>query len=335
MKTIEVLPKAAGFNKCINGGLYEWQRGVTFTSIASGTYCADRFRHGHSMATAVVDVNQQTDSPNDATVYSLRYDVTTAQASIGVAEYMLLDHYVEGYNSNSLYGKSIVVSFWVKSNKTGTYCVALRNSVANRSYVAEYQISSSGVWTPVTIVIPHEVVGVWETTTGGGLLISFILAGGTNYDAAADTWVSSNKVKTTNQVNFLDSTSNYIQFAQIMIHKGRYSVNDFSLFGGDISQEQNACRRYYVDSTAAICRGFYFDASTLTCNVHYPTLMRVAPSTILYYDGTDNVVRSHNSSATVSATVTTENAHGFEVIGGGTYTSGHSYHFSYRSNADY
>lgn len=338
MKTIEVLPQAAGFNKVINGGLHFWQKQTTLTGISSGAYPADMFKHSHSLATGVVDVTQSTDVPNNSTDYSLRYDVTTAQASIAGAEYMLLDHNIEGYNSRELYGKSFVVAFQVKSSKTGIYCVAIRNAASDRSYVSEIEISSSGVWEPKYIRVPHELVGTWESTTGVGIKISFVLASGTNYHNTKDTWISSHAIATSNQVNFLDSTANYFMLSQVMVHKGRAPIEDFVLSGENIGSELAACQRYYLDGGSTYYNlGTYLNANEVHCDVDYPAEMRLTPTITLFYGGSTGVIRSLNNGATPACSVgALYSTRGFgRIDSAGLFVSGNLYHFNFTASAEF
>jgi len=246
MKTIEVLGKPAGFNKCINGNFDFWQRQVSFTGLSTSTYTVDRFRHSTNLVTGTGDVNRDTDIPNEASLYSMKTDVNVAQSSIGSSELYVIDYQIEGYNSLALYNKSISMSFWVKSNKVGTYCIAFRNGgLFNRTYIREYTINSINTWEPKHITIPHEVVGTWNKNNNNGIIISICLAIGSDYFLSPNTWHSSNGLSTSNQVNFFDNATNYINFSQIMVYEGRGLTDGYYMFGGDIASELQACQRYY------------------------------------------------------------------------------------------
>lgn len=246
MKTIEVLGKPAGFNKCLNGNFDFWQRGSSFTGLSTSTYTVDRFRHSTNLATGTSDVNRDTDIPNEASLYSMKIDVNVAQSSIGAGELYAIDHIIEGYNSLALYNKTISMSFWVKSNKVGTYCIPFRNGVSfNRTYVKEYTINSINTWEQKHITIPHEVVGTWNKDNSSGIIIAFCLAVGSNNFLSPNTWHSANGLSTSNQVNFFDNASNYINFSQMMVYEGRGLTDQYYMFGGDITNELAACQRYY------------------------------------------------------------------------------------------
>ena len=249
MKTIEVLGRPPGFNKCMNGNLEFWQRQISFTGLTSGsgaTPLADRFRNYTNTVTGVIDVNRSTDVPSlSNSQYSLKIDVTTAQSSYTASEMSLFEQNLEGTFIRELYGKSIVVSFWVKSNVTGIFSVAMRNNAFNRSYIKEYTINVADTWEPKFVVIPHELVGTWELGTTIGMLVCFGLCGGTNWQQAANQWNNVDATLSPNQTNFYSSTSNYINFSDIMIHEGRGLADGFYSMTGNPESELAVCQRYY------------------------------------------------------------------------------------------
>ncbi len=61
---------------------------------------------------------------------ALQANVTTADSSIGAGQYAAIVHRIEAQNLQGLRwgtaaGKNLILSFWVKSNKTGTYICEL------------------------------------------------------------------------------------------------------------------------------------------------------------------------------------------------------------------
>ena len=101
---------------------------------------------------------RSTDTPT-GTGYSLKLQVTTADTSIAAAQYSYILHEIEAQNLQSLqYGtssaKTLTLSFWVKSNKTGTYTIDLVKRDSTAYYIpVEYTISSANTWEKKTITI--------------------------------------------------------------------------------------------------------------------------------------------------------------------------------------
>jgi hypothetical protein len=331
MKTIEVLGRPPGFNKCMNGNLEFWQREVSFTGLTSGsgaTHLADRFRNYTSTVTGVIDVNRSTDVPSlSNSQYSLKIDVTTAQSSYTASEMSVFEQNLEGTFIRELYGKSIVVSFWVKSNVTGIFSVAMRNNAFNRSYIKEYTINAIDTWEPKFVVIPHELVGTWELGTTRGMLVCFGLCGGTNWQQAANQWNNVDATLSPNQTNFYSSTSNYINFSDIMIYEGRGLADGFYSMTGNPESELAVCQRYYEKSyslssyagavtyTGAIGTDINNMSNALrsvSWPVSFKIKKRAAPTVTCYaMDGTINSVSMN--SGTVSTAVNNMGEYGFRT----------------------
>jgi len=242
-------------NLIINGDMQIAQRGTSFAN-ANG-YTLDRWRYAKNNS-GVVTVTQDTDAPSgQGFSKSLKIAVTTADTSIGTSEYGLLTYFMEGQNLQHLkYGTSnaekITVSFWVKSNKTGTYCVAAQKLDTTRyDYVTEYTINSANTWEKKTITIaPDSNIqassGVIDNDNGIGLALVFALADGADRQGTNETWNTSlPSTSTSNQVNFLDSTSNYINITGAQLEVGEGASN-FEFLPYDVQWLR--CQRYYEKS---------------------------------------------------------------------------------------
>jgi hypothetical protein len=281
-------------NLIINGNFDIWQRGTSFAAIADSTYHADRFQYSKG-GTMVHTVSRSTDVPTVAessylSNYSVLIDCTTADASIAAGDLCLLQQRLEGYNWATLAQQAITLSFWHKHTKTGTYCVALRNSGVDRSYVAEYTQSVTDTWEKATINISASPsAGTWNYTTGIGVYLSWALASGTDYHGTADTWESANDLATSNQVNACDSTSNNFMIAQVQLEAGSVAT-DFEI--RNHATERIMCERYYEQSyddgvatgtttdTGAIM--FRSNGTSHMDTLHYTTEKRTAPTITLY-----------------------------------------------------
>ena len=106
---------------------------------------------GTSAAFTQQQVNLTAATDPDGFYKAFKIDCTTADASVAAGDWASLIQNVEGFNWAQLnYGRSdaktITVSFWIKSTKTGTYSFAIRNSAADRHYVAEYTVSTTNTW---------------------------------------------------------------------------------------------------------------------------------------------------------------------------------------------
>jgi len=228
-----------------------WQRGLNFVGIADGAYCADRWQY-RKVGTGIEDVNNIPDGPTIAQagrLYSqvLRMNTTTIDAVIAAGDFYYLAQVIEGFNWSLLAQVPIVLSFWHKHTKAGTYCVALRNAGLDRSYVAEYTQVTPDTWEAAVILIPASPVGgAWNyATTGIGVILSFARAVGTTFQTPPNIWAVGNFFGTVNQVNSLDTVGNKFIITGIQLEKGGVA-SPFEQ--RTVQEELLLCQRYYQKS---------------------------------------------------------------------------------------
>lgn len=207
-------------NKIINGDMAVAVRGSSFPA-ATG-YTVDRWIFTKDGATVVTVSKQAGDLAVTSFNSSLRAAVTTADAAIAAGEYATLSQKVEGQNAVSLIGGPIVLSFWVRSAKTGTHCVALRNSGLDRSYVGEYTVSVANTFEYKSVVVTPGLIttGTWDFSTGVGVEVDFVLAAGTSRHTTAGSWQTGGFIATANQVNVLDTVGNIFEITGVQLERG-------------------------------------------------------------------------------------------------------------------
>ena len=249
-----------GKNRIINGNMAISQRGTTFVGVTNGTRTLDRFKVTQ-VGAGVATINQASDSPTaaEAGIYNtkcLEVDVTTADTSVAASDLWAIYQEIEGNNIiDAGFGqagtRNVTVSFWVKTNKTGIYCLGLTNTnwgASERDYTAEYTVSSADTWEKKTITIPVDTTGPWGTGTASGLSVRFCLYSGSNYHITKDTWVAGSNVyapSTSNQVNLFDNISNYFKVSLIQLETGTTATDFENLQYG---QQLALCQRYFEKS---------------------------------------------------------------------------------------
>jgi hypothetical protein len=235
-------------NALINGDFSYFQRNTSFAAIADSTYTADRWMY-RKTGTMVHTVSRSSDVPSSAFgIYSLLSDCTTAQVSIGANDYTLISQRIEGNILRSFKNKKVVLSFWVKSTKTGTFCISIRNATDTRSLIKEYTISASNTWEKKIVRFQHDSFGTWDYANGIGLKLGFVLACGSNLRASANSWQSGNFIATSNQVNACDNIVNNFWLTDACLqedNEGQTREPEFRLAGRDIFEELQLCQRYY------------------------------------------------------------------------------------------
>ena len=135
----------------INGSMDISQRGTSFTSNG---YNLDRFQFDESTDGAITVTQDSTVPSGQGFGKSVKFDVTTADGTLAANQYCQWTQKIEGQNLQLLkYGTSsaenLTLSFWVRSNKTGTYCIRFVKEAGGQTRYEcpiEYSISSSDTW---------------------------------------------------------------------------------------------------------------------------------------------------------------------------------------------
>ena len=251
LKTFNRLPVGAQQeNPIINGNMDIWQRGTSFAAVASNTYTADRWKWGH-VGTGVVTVSRSTTVPTVAQAgvlfnYALQVNVTTADASLAATDQYHISTPIEGYNWRQFAQRALVISFWVRSSKTGEHAVALLNTGIDRTYVGTYTINAADTyeWKTVT-VLASPSAGTWDYTNGLGVVVRFALASGSNFHTTAGAWQTGAFLSTAAQVNVMDTVGNNFFVIGVKMQPGSVATPiQFTPFEVALA----ACRRYYQKS---------------------------------------------------------------------------------------
>lgn len=273
-----------GRNLIINGAMQCWQRATAATAASNSYSTVDRFYINKSNDGAYT-TEQSTDTPT-GTGFSLKAQVTTADTSISAAQYAYIHQNIEAQNLQALqYGtsdaKNITLSFQVKSNKTGTYTIVVRKFDSTTYHlVIEYTINSANTWEKKEITISPTAGSTSLITASGGAIandngtgfqIGWNLAFGSNYNGATNnTWSSNTShYATSNQVNWMDSTSNNFYLTQVQLELGEQATPfEYRSFGDELARCQRYFSRSYEYGTAT--------ASSTTVGMIYSTIQNTS-----------------------------------------------------------
>ena len=238
-------------NVIINSGMNVAQRGTSTASNTTGGYLTcDRWQ-GAINTLGTWTNTQESDGPIGINK-SWKWLCTTADASPAAADYMIVRQAIEGQNLQQLLkgsasAKSCTVSFWVKSNKIGTYIVYLNDDANGRVICASYTISVSATWEYKTVTFVGDTSGVLNNTSSAGLWLSFTLGVGSNYTSSSlqTSWSTGQTGLGTGQVNVAAATSNYWQVTGVQLEIGSApSEFEFEPFETTLRK----CQRYYEKS---------------------------------------------------------------------------------------
>lgn len=240
-------------NLIINGDMQCWQRAIAATTAVNDKYSTvDRFKFyadSDGAFTTERSTGHRGDTGHDT---ALKCVCTTADTSLGATQAASVSTRLEAQNLQHLrYGtsnaKKLTVSFWVRSNKTGVYSFALtKNDSPDHTIVSEYTISSADTWEQKTISIPALTGSSINNDNGIGLSVEFALAYGSTYTTSTlDQWTTANDFASTNQVNWLDSTSNNWYLTGFQMEVGDTATPfEYRSFADTLAQ----CQRYFAKS---------------------------------------------------------------------------------------
>ena len=289
-------------NLVINGDMRIFQRATSATTSTSTYDTVDRFLLYESSDGAMTSEKEDLSVADQATTgqrTALEMNVTTADGTIAANQFAAIYHRIEAQNlQHLLYGtsaaKNLTLSFYVKSNKTGTYCISFNKNDSTEYFIPiEYTISSADTWEKKVIVLSPTAGstslitasgGAIADDNGAGLQITFGLAWGSNYHGTNNTWTTSSHLATSNQVNWLDSTSNNFFLTGVQLEVGDQAT-DFEHLPFDVQFQR--CQRYFYNHTdpqtsgnEPISMGNMYSNSQCNGMIIFPVSMRTSPSLI-------------------------------------------------------
>ena len=268
-------------NMLINGSMAIAQRSTQTGQGGSSAYSAcDRWfvlsegsPQGRVTTTQTADTNMNLNGHE----YTLKVDCTTAESSVGAAEGIVIQQKIEGHNLQGLkYGtanaEEVTLSFWFSSPKTGIHCASLYLSDTAYSQVKEFTIASANTWEYFSLTFSANTSNKINNDTGSGMIVSFPLVAGSNFQVTADQWASGDDFTTSNQQNLLDNTANNVSLAGVQLEIGSVAT---SFAYEDYGTTLNKCFRYYeritYDSTDSemVTVSYVYDANTNQGIVYY------------------------------------------------------------------
>jgi len=244
-------------NIIINGAMRVAQRGTSFSGSTGVVQLVDRWHTpiGTSFNLDTTITQSTTVPTGEGFMNSLKVEADSVVTPSG-GENGGIGTKFEGNDLKHLaYGsssaKSVTLSFWVRSNKTGIYCCQLQvNQGSGNSdqygQVKEYTISSANTWEKKTLTFSGLTAQAITSTTTDGLRVLWWLACGSSDHVAADTWIATaNYGATSNQVNFMDSASNEWYLTGCQLEVGTEATPFEHRSFGD---EFQSCQRYFSKS---------------------------------------------------------------------------------------
>ena len=278
-------------NMVTNGAMQLAQRGVLFTGVNSTNMTCDRFKCLIATGTmGAYTISQDADAPSGF-ANSLKFENTIANASPLAGAFNVLFYAFEGQDLQRI-GKGtadaqqVTLSFWVKSNKTGTYQVNLNeDAYGNQRMVGDtYAVSVSGTWEKKTITFPADTVGAFADDNLAAAQIEWWFGSGSTYSSGATptAWETMNNADRNagSNVNLADTVGNYFQITGVQLEVGD-TATPFEQ--RSYAQEMALCERYFEiqdtgDQTFPLVRPSPAGTGAPSGGIVYRTVKRADPS---------------------------------------------------------
>ena len=288
-------------NIIINGGMDIAQRGTSATGVTTtdGYYACDRFYT--QTDTGTWTISQSTDVPTgQGFAKSLKLDCTSAGTSN--ADEVGIRHKIEGQNVQYLkYGtssaESTTLSFWIKTNKTGNYSVALKNvnSTQERLVSFTYAVSSADTWEKKTITFPGDTSQAFDNSNAADLEIYWYFGAASGFrGGVVNTWTnySASNFAPSDLAGLGGSTDDEVYITGVQLEAGQ-TASEFEFLPFDIVH--NRCLRYYTTSQGVANWGSFAPTdenaifgdrlesfSNVPVNHRFPVRMRATPTVTTY-----------------------------------------------------
>lgn len=301
-----VTPYTGRRNLLYNGAMQVAQRRTSATGITGlDYYTADRWKtwvNGAGVFTQSVDSNAP-----DGYGSSLKMLCTTADVSPGSNDFIVFTQLLEGQDLQCLKkstasAESLTLSFWVKSNVTGTYIVELYDiDNSGRTISASYTISSSDTWEYKTLNFVGDTAGSpLDNDASASLNLQFWLCAGATYSGGtlSTTWGTTTADRAAGQTNLASAINNYWQITGVQLELGNKATPfEHRSYGEELA----LCYRYYQkfvsdSSGPGVFAGGQFGGGTSTSRqiLHFHVPMRTKATSVDFSAAGSFWINKHN-----------------------------------------
>ena len=324
--------KFAMKNRIINGAMVIDQRnsGASVTPTGSGTYTVDRFYLFNTQASKL-SIQQNAGSVTPPICFSNYAGITSLSAFTPAStDYFGYSQSIEGFNTADLNwgttnAKPVTFSFWVYSSLTGTFGGFFKNNAGNRFYIYSYSIPVANTWTQISVTIPGDTAGTWNTTNGIGLAVTWGLGAGSTYTGGSASWGGTFYNQPTGSVNLVSTNGATFYITGVQLEVGSSATGfEYRQYG----QELALCQRYFqvpLNAAARFATGFIWATNSAFAQVPLKVSMRTAPTVTFNgsFYGLDAAGIGRGMTAGTEYTSTEEIAYSFssgfnQVAGNGT-----------------
>ena len=173
---------------------------------------------------------------------------------------------IEGYRIARLaFGtgsaQPVSIGFWIKTHRPGMYSGAVINGPLSRGYPYTFTQNAADTWQFQTVTVPGntDLTSTWPNANTAGMMLTFVMAAGSNYTGPANVWTTSGYASGANgTINGAQATTDVFQIAGVIVLPGTElpSPARAPLIMRPYNQEILIAKRYYEKSyDAAVIPG--------------------------------------------------------------------------------
>ena len=285
----------------INGDMQIAQRGTSFTHANSNNneFPVDRFQF---VLGSIGEYTSTQESLSSGAAYNAgfkkaaRIDTTSAVSSPDAGDYFWFQYIMEAqdclvFKKGTSNAEKMTVAFWVKSNKTGTGQLTVKDSDNDRQVAGTYAISSADTWEHKVINLPADTSGAMNNDNGAGFRFEWWLGAGSSYSGGAvpTAWearADGDRGVSTLAIN--DNTANDWAITGIQVEVGEFSSTTLPPFQfEDTGDNLLRCQRYAYEvvsnessagNSPIGTAGIMYSSGQMMFNIPFPVPMRTNPS---------------------------------------------------------
>ena len=305
-------------NIAINGAMQVAQRATSTTGIGAADNvfpCVDRMKVRAGSTAGRATVSQAADGPSGF-ANCLKFDCTTADASIAAGEYFLLQYGIEGQDLQQLKkgtsdAEKFTVSFYVKGNANATYTCEIKDQDNTRFIAQEFSVTSS--WSKVSLTFNNETSNSLDDDNAESMRLTIWLHAGSTYTGGtftSNTWfTTANQRVGDNQTSFFDSTDREFFLTGVQMEIGSQATNfEHRSFG----EELLLCERYFQSLVNGELIGSKNTAARMRIAGKLKPQMRATPTVTrtsddVVFQGVAASITSTSTTAAQAATSTNKN----------------------------
>jgi hypothetical protein len=280
----------------INGDMQVAQRGTSFTHANSNNneFPVDRFQFVLGSIGEYTSIQESLSSGaayNAGFKKAARIDTTSAVSSPDAGDYFWFQYIMEAqdclvFKKGTSSAEKMTVAFWVKSNKTGTGQLTVKDSDNDRQVAGTYAISSADTWEHKVINLPADTSGAMNNDNGAGFRFEWWLGAGSSYSGGAVPTVWEARADGDRGVSTLainDNTANDWAITGIQVEVGEFSSTTLPPFQFEDTGDNLArCQRYFQmiaeGDNKSIGVGGYYTGANVGVVLDLKEEMRTTPS---------------------------------------------------------